>query len=392
MVQSSSVVKCLLCQASLNLSRGGSLDKFKHHLEAAHDSVFDLDLVISVSFLETEEKERIVETVFPRIKKFFTDMKNSSQDTRLGIEKRLMEDEELNGISALYRDNKRKRVEEDSKYSSLNESDELNSNSGRSKKIKDMENDLPSFEESRFSTNKLNDHGNDKDRESEDRAEEDNGYNEEEKSSEKFQNPNESKCDICDKVMLKKSIRKHKQRVHQLYENLKNLNNSMGTGENSLFEDKENDVSMDNSMLEPQVDIEENPNVVSCEICHKSITKGNIKRHMDKIHFKSGPSNETIDEDEGSDSLQMDIPPQEQEQESKCKICFARFEELDELKEHFKDVHDIDYDNFENSEEDDVQIDNPKEEKVEEFPCDQCDAKYTIKDSLRRHRRTKHPC
>ena len=391
MVQSSSVVKCLLCQASLNLSRG-SLDKFKHHLEAAHESVFDLDLVISVSFLETEEKERIVETVFPRIKKFFTDMKNSSQDTRLGIEKRLMEDEELNGISALYRDNKRKRVEEDSKYSSLNESDELNSNSGRSKKIKDMENDLPSFGESRFSTNKLNDNGNDKDRESEDRAEDDNGDNEEGKSSERFQNPNESKCDICDKVMLKKSIRKHKQRVHQLYENLKNLNNSMGTGENSLFEDKENDVSMDNSMLEPQVDIEENPNVVSCEICHKSITKGNIKRHMDKIHFKSGPSNETIDEDEGSDSLQMDIPPQEQEQESKCKICFARFEELDELKEHFKDVHDIDYDNFENSEEDDVQIDNPKEEKVEEFPCDQCDAKYTIKDSLRRHRRTKHPC
>jgi len=391
MVQSSSVVKCLLCQASLNLSRG-SLDKFKHHLEAAHESVFDLDLVISVSFLETEEKERIVETVFPRIKKFFTDMKNSSLDTRLGIEKRLMEDEELIGISALYRENKRKRVEDDSKYSSLNESDDLNSNPGRSKKIKDMENDLPSFGESRFSTNKLNDNGNDKDRESEDRAEDDNGDNEEGKSSERFQNPNESKCDICDKVMLKKSIRKHKQRVHQLYENLKNLNNSMGTGENSLFEDKENDVSMDNSMLEPQVDIEENPNVVSCEICHKSITKGNIKRHMDKIHFKSGPSNETIDEDEGSDSLQMDIPPQEQEQESKCKICFARFEELDELKEHFKDVHDIDYDNFENSEEDDVQIDNPKEEKVEEFPCDQCDAKYTIKDSLRRHRRTKHPC
>merc|ERR1712112_384561 len=102
---------------------------------------------------------------------------------------------------------------------------------------------------------------------------------------ERFQNPNESKCDICDKVMLKKSIKKHKQRVHQLYENLKNLNNSMGTGDSSsMFDD--NDVSMDNSVLEPQVDIEENPNVVSCEICHKSITKSNIKRHMDKIHFK----------------------------------------------------------------------------------------------------------
>ena len=101
MVHSSSVVKCLLCQASLNLSRG-SLDKFKHHLETVHESVFDLDLVISVSFLETEEKERIVETVFPRIKKFFLDMKISNQDTRLEIEKRLLEDEEISGISALY--------------------------------------------------------------------------------------------------------------------------------------------------------------------------------------------------------------------------------------------------------------------------------------------------
>ena len=395
MVHSSSVVKCLLCQASLNLSRG-SLDKFKHHLETVHESVFDLDLVISVSFLETEEKERIVETVFPRIKKFFQDMKISNQDTRLEIEKRILEDEEISGISVMpmYRDNKRKRVEDDSKYNSLNESEEFNSNLERSKKLKDMENDTPTYGESQFSTNQFNDNLNlqDKERDTDERAEEDPGDNDEGKSSSKFQNSNESKCDICDKVMLKKSIKKHKKRVHQLYENLKNLNNSLGTGDSSMFDDKDDDVSMDNSMLEPQVDIEENPNVVSCEICHKSITKSNIKRHMDRIHFKSGPSNETIDEDadEGGDTLQMDIPPQER----KCKICFARFEKLDELKEHFKDVHDIDSDNFENSEEDDVQIDNRTEDKVDaqEFPCDQCDSKYTIKDSLRRHRRTKHPC
>ena len=50
MVTVSSTIKCLLCQGSINLSQG-NLDRFKHHLEAAHDSVFDLDLVISVSFL-----------------------------------------------------------------------------------------------------------------------------------------------------------------------------------------------------------------------------------------------------------------------------------------------------------------------------------------------------
>ena len=280
MVHSSSVVKCLLCQASLNLSRG-SLDKFKHHLETVHESVFDLDLVISVSFLETEEKERIVETVFPRIKKFFQDMKISNQDTRLEIEKRILEDEEISGISVMpmYRDNKRKRVEDDSKYNSLNESEEFNSNLERSKKLKDMENDTPTYGESQFSTNQFNDNLNlqDKERDTDERAEEDPGDNDEGKSSSKFQNSNESKCDICDKVMLKKSIKKHKKRVHQLYENLKNLNNSLGTGDSSMFDDKDDDVSMDNSMSEPQVDIdiEKNPNVVSCEICHKNITKSN---------------------------------------------------------------------------------------------------------------------
>ena len=41
---------------------------------------------------------------------------------------------------------------------------------------------------------------------------------EDEESPQKFVHPGESSCDICDKVMPKKSIRKHKQRVHHLYE------------------------------------------------------------------------------------------------------------------------------------------------------------------------------
>ena len=73
-----SIVECLLCKASLNLS-SGNLDKFKLHLDTEHSAVFDIDLVISVSFLQTEEKERIVETVFPRIKKFFRDVKTPTK-------------------------------------------------------------------------------------------------------------------------------------------------------------------------------------------------------------------------------------------------------------------------------------------------------------------------
>ena len=122
MVHMSSTIKCLLCQASLNLS-SGDLDKFRQHLETSHDTVHDMDLIISVSFLESEEKERIVDTVFPRIKKFFMDVRSSisQEEPRLTIQKRLLEDDDLSSFSALYRDNKRRKLDESSKFNSLNE-------------------------------------------------------------------------------------------------------------------------------------------------------------------------------------------------------------------------------------------------------------------------------
>ena len=110
-----SFVKCVLCQANLNLKRG-SLDKFKSHLDNFHDAIFDLDLIISLSFLETEEKERIVGTVFPRIKKFFTDVSSSEKEPiALAIEKKLEEEGVMEEIAA---SRKRARTirEHESKY------------------------------------------------------------------------------------------------------------------------------------------------------------------------------------------------------------------------------------------------------------------------------------
>ena len=83
-----SLVKCVLCKANINLRRG-NLDKFKSHLDSFHETVFDLDLIISISFLESEEKERIVATVFPRIKKFFRDLREDEEPRQLNIEKKL---------------------------------------------------------------------------------------------------------------------------------------------------------------------------------------------------------------------------------------------------------------------------------------------------------------
>ena len=203
MIQSNSVVKCLLCQASLNL-RAGDLDKFRTHLETSHDTVYDMDLIISVSFLESEEKERIVETVFPRIKKFFQDIKNHNQEPlKLNIEKRLLEDEDT-GVTSFYRGDPKRRKLDDSKYDSLSESSSNHREKSpvlpaKSRKVSA----IPIPEETI------------------DKNEVELEADIEPKAAERLINPNESKCDICDKVMLKKSIRKHKQRVHQIYDSFR---------------------------------------------------------------------------------------------------------------------------------------------------------------------------
>ena len=209
MLQSNSVVKCLLCQASLNL-RSGDLDKFRTHLETSHETVYDIDLIISVSFLESEEKERIVETVFPRIKKFFQDIKNHNQEPlKLNIEKRLLEDDDLSGgVASFYRGDAKRRRTEDSKYDTLSES--VSSNKHREKSPPPV----VSRKSRRASPAPVPEETNDND-------EVETESDIEPKASERVLNPNESKCDICDKIMLKKSIRKHKQRVHQIFDSFR---------------------------------------------------------------------------------------------------------------------------------------------------------------------------
>ena len=70
-------VKCILCRGSVNL-KSGDLSRFKIHLETVHDALYDMDLIISVAFLEDGEKDSIVENVFPRIKTFFKAVKSST--------------------------------------------------------------------------------------------------------------------------------------------------------------------------------------------------------------------------------------------------------------------------------------------------------------------------
>ena len=87
-------VRCVLCQGGQCLA-SGDLHNFKLHLEAAHSAVFDLDFLVSIAFLEREERARIVETVYPRVKKYFQTLRAAPKKTPLSIEKRLEEDAEL---------------------------------------------------------------------------------------------------------------------------------------------------------------------------------------------------------------------------------------------------------------------------------------------------------
>jgi len=355
--ETKNTVRCVLCQGGLCLTTG-DLTNFRDHLEKAHNAVFDLDFLVSIAFLETAERERIVETVYPRVKKYFQTLRSDPLRGQLNIEKRLLEDLEENSGQV----NKRRKVK-GSKYVSLTEQEE-------EEERKDVAE--PQLQENTNQSEVEN---------IPDKSGEEMEMFEEEKIQ-------ESRCDICEKPMLKKSIRKHKQRVHQLYDNPRST--IFGINE-SLTEDDTAEVVedsiTDSSLLEPQVDLEVEEKVkpgggssVTCQVCFKVMSKRNLKRHMTSVH-----NNEEMTG--GRDSEQH-----------KCKICFARFSELDTLKNHVKDLHDIDYDNLESCEaQDEVQLDDSTVDNIseaeltgKEYQCDQCDVSYHVKDSLRRHKRKKH--
>ena len=356
--ETKTTVRCVLCQGGLCLN-SGNLHNFKDHLEKAHNAVFDLDFLVSIAFLETAEREKIVETVYPRVKKYFQTLRSDPLSGQLNIEKRLLEDLEESSCQV----NKRRKVK-GSKYVSLTEQEEqkVQEEEQLEVEVEEVEVEEEIEEEGRkyVAEPQLQETNRTEVEKIPDKSGEEMEMFEEEKS-------HQSRCDICEKPMLKKSIRKHKQRVHQLFDNPRNINESL----------TEDDSITDSSLLEPQVDLEivekSKPvgGSITCQLCFKLMSKKNYRRHMSSVH---------------------------NDEEHKCKICFARFPELDSLKDHVKDLHDIDYDNLENCEaQDEVQLDDSTVESIGEtegtgkdYQCDQCEMSYHVKDSLRRHKRKKH--
>ena len=75
--------------------RSGNLDKFKVHVESAHDVFYDHDILIAINFLEAHEKEVIIAKVLPRMKLLFNKVRSFNGKfvigNKLTIEKRLLE-------------------------------------------------------------------------------------------------------------------------------------------------------------------------------------------------------------------------------------------------------------------------------------------------------------
>lgn len=99
---SDSNVVCVLCNAFINV-RMGNFYKFQLHIENYHDVFKHQDLIMSLSFLNMEEKEVIIEKTLPRMKEIL-DMammmtEKKSLNSPFMIHKRLSDYEELLSLS-----------------------------------------------------------------------------------------------------------------------------------------------------------------------------------------------------------------------------------------------------------------------------------------------------
>jgi len=431
-------ISCLLCKGAISV-RSGNLDKFKLHVESDHDVFFDHDILIAINFLEAHEKEVIIEKVLPRMRLLFDNVRSVDGRIAIGdklnIEKRLLEDaneqsqakkakydfsngvEDVNEVvktqmdsSIELSDRSREDIEiaddsEDENHSVL---DKLNDDDDS-----DIENDAVSVGETLAeSIQSIRDILKDKNDHSSEFTDCDVCHQSVRKSIFEFHRKSHlsaaqttAECEVCRKVMQKKSLYKHKRRCHI-------LNMSRQTSEvvaDDTIDKNDPPHVVDSTVVNsPRKDFSKSSTSFTtegesqCYICKKPMLKGNIRRHIRMVH--------------GS------------ELDFKCKICFTGFQKLESLKWHTTKEHNLDLEDVEQmlQENSDNQSEQTQHKKVNQllqgnvkldpdilekvmkvdqvdsgdkledgdakrFKCDQCDNEYSNKDSVRRHRRKAHP-
>jgi len=426
-------INCLLCKGALSV-RSGNLDKVKLHMVSDHGVFYDQDLLIAINFLEPHEKEVIVEKVVPRMKLMFDNIRSfngmSINGSKLAIEKRLLESD----------DSSEERDLNPSKRIALHRDDESTPYVARNKSISENTANVSEIdfetEEDNGSLQIVTDDG---DSEIENDAvsvgetlteslksikRELNTYN---TNDDEFKNCNvcnqsvrksvfdfhtkshlssakvttTTECDICNKVMLKKSLTKHRRRCQIM--NMSKLN-SVNEDIEPTVESSKRAKTLEN---EPEEKDTKKDSEVECIICKKSVSKTNIKRHMRQKHPTTNVDSK-----------------QKAELDFKCKICFTAFDELDGLKSHTIQEHSLELEEVEeilqesnrdhssttdqkstspgsntssesNPDRDSLvkasrDIDSTDLYEKPKFKCDQCENVYSNKDSVRRHKRKSH--
>ena len=384
------LVRCVLCQANLNL-KSGNLDKFKSHLDNFHEAAFDIDLIISLSFLETEEKKKIVSSVFPQIRKFFADMSSGEQKPKvlLAIEKKLEEEGVIEEIPAS-RERARSKRENESKYESLKEDFQP---MRKKVKVEDQNESRIRIEnvESKHQKTGDNEPGDytttGKSPDNIDITETVCEENEkEEQSPSKLINSGESACDICGKGMLIKSIRRHKQGIHQLYDDNK-ANDSVATSDTSVEEEAPDIIEpveeVTVNFVDPNISKvqNKNPKNVNCEVCNKCIYKKNLSRHMKTVHPRSeGIDLTEYDTSQFDPSFFLNLTIEEEDDTSNLAVQTEAF--ISNLRSHPFNESDIEV-------EGDIKPDFNKELRVAKVKCPDCNKKISRRN-LRRHVRSMH--
>jgi len=419
-------ISCLLCKGAISV-RAGNLDKFKAHVESNHDVFFEHDILIAINFLEDHEKEVIIEKVLPRMRLLFDNMSNGkvSISEKLLIDKRLRE-YDSNEVE-LVRPVKKSRhnsggsgkmdrcLDSSIELSDTDRSEDMNigknSDNQHNIKFKQMEDDYndevnddavsvgsETLSESIQSVRAMF-------KENDEFTDCDECHQSVRKSVFDFHKKSHLtaqqtvECEICRKVMLKKSMYKHKRRC----EILNTSKNSSRRDSNES--DHKDDVKVP---MKPVTTSAQNANGVGespktsdraesqCYICKKSMLKGNINRHIRMVHGN--------------------------ELEFKCKICATGFQKIESLKLHTTKEHNLELEDIEQNENRDdkpkdfvksedsklsVKLDpeilemvrKSEEEKrdeykdgleVDRFECIFCGKAYSNKDSLRRHKKKHH--
>jgi len=431
-------ITCILCKGTISV-RSGNLEKFKVHMESDHDVFYDHDILIAINFLESHEKDIIVEKVLPRMRLLFDNVRSFngkiSIGDKLSIEKRLLENDDNEANSSNFPAKKKARysLEDDEinevgtseKESSIELSDRgeeinlgddsddedqmvLKVNDDNSDEVNDAVSVGETLAESIQSIRNILKEKKDE------FADCDVCHQSIRKSIFDFHRKSHlsaakttAECDICRKVMQKKSMYKHKKRCHILNMNRSNLADDTSNKDASVNVSELEVESTNDGMKSAQVDVptpSTSDGESQCYICKKTMLKGNIRRHIRMVH-----------------TSELDF---------KCKICFTGFQKLESLKWHTTKEHNLDLEDVEqllqegNEElskdnekqytpssdnpngsvelnpdifkkvmkaEQDEPSDKTEEGDTKKYKCEQCDNEYTNKDSVRRHRRKAHP-